>query len=48
VASGDPDLITATDFPLTEEMNGYFGLMSSGGADSVAEMDWVRIAQLRL
>jgi len=44
VASGDPDLLSAPDFPLDEEMNIYFDLMSSGGESSVAEIDWVKCA----
>jgi hypothetical protein len=40
-------LVSATNVPDGEEMAFYLNLMSSGGADSVCEVDWVRIAQER-
>jgi hypothetical protein len=40
-------LLSAINFPDGEEMAFYYALTNKGGGDCVAEIDWVKIAQLR-
>jgi len=47
VVLADSVALTATDFPDGEEMAWYMALTNKGGGDAVANIDWVRIAQLR-
>lgn len=45
VQLADSVLLTATNFPVNEEMGFYFGIVAASADTIVSSIDWVRIAQ---